>query len=89
MTRTWLRTQPVQRRFPSASFVGNPNYFDPKEETSFEASFNAFSDLMKTKPQFLDQYGDQAPAHLGLGWSRELECSLDGTVARALRMLRR
>jgi beta-mannanase len=45
--------------FPLGVFVGNPNYFDSNEEASFEANFNAFSDLMKTKPQFLDQYGDQ------------------------------
>ena len=89
MTRDMAQNATGATPVPLGVFVGNPNYFDPKEETSFEASFNAFSDLMKTKPQFLDQYGDQAPAHLGLGWSRELECSLDGTVARALRMLRR
>lgn len=45
--------------FPLGVFVGNPNYYDPSEEASFEANFNAFSTLMKTKPQFLDQYGDQ------------------------------
>lgn len=45
--------------FPLGVFVGNPNYFDANEEASFEANFNTFSDLMKTKPQFLDQYGDQ------------------------------
>lgn len=45
--------------FPLGVFVGNPNYFDSNEEASFEANFNAFSTLMKTKPQFLDQYGDQ------------------------------
>ncbi|WP_426434922.1 hypothetical protein [Bradyrhizobium genosp. P] len=46
--------------FPLGVFVGNPNYFDPNEEASFEANFNAFSDLMKSKPQFVDQYGDQS-----------------------------
>ena len=45
--------------FPLGVFVGNPNYFDSNEEASFEASFNAFSTLMKTKPLFLDQYGDE------------------------------
>jgi hypothetical protein len=45
--------------FPLGVFVGNPNYFDSNEEASFEGNFNAFSDLMKTRPQFLDQYGDQ------------------------------
>jgi len=45
--------------FPLGVFVGNPNYFDSNEEASFEANFNAFSTLMKSKPQFLDQYGDQ------------------------------
>jgi beta-mannanase len=45
--------------FPLGVFVGNPNYFDSNEEASFEANFNAFSDLMKSKPQFLDQYDDQ------------------------------
>ncbi|OAF15467.1 hypothetical protein AYJ54_39515 [Bradyrhizobium centrolobii] len=45
--------------FPLGVFVGNPNYFDSKEEASFEANFNAFSTLMKSTPQFLDQYGDQ------------------------------
>jgi hypothetical protein len=45
--------------FPLGVFVGNPNYFDSNEEASFEASFNAFSTLVKTKPQFLDQYGDE------------------------------
>ncbi|MBR0692128.1 hypothetical protein [Bradyrhizobium lablabi] len=45
--------------FPLGVFVGNPNYFDPNEEASFETNFNAFSTLMKTKPEFLDQYGDQ------------------------------
>ncbi|MGY3499971.1 hypothetical protein [Bradyrhizobium sp. USDA 4471] len=45
--------------FPLGVFVGNPNYYDPSEEASFETNFNAFSDLMKTKPKFLDQYGDQ------------------------------
>ncbi|MGY8681603.1 hypothetical protein Q2941_28025, partial [Bradyrhizobium sp. UFLA05-153] len=45
--------------FPLGVFVGNPNYYDHSEEASFEANFSAFSDLMKTKPQFLDQYGDQ------------------------------
>lgn len=45
--------------FPLGVFVGNPNYYDSSEEASFEANFNAFSDLMKTRPQFLDQYGDQ------------------------------
>ncbi|MDH2404328.1 hypothetical protein QCM77_30895 [Bradyrhizobium sp. SSUT18] len=45
--------------FPLGVFVGNPNYYDSSEEASFETNFNAFSDLMKTKPQFLDQYCDQ------------------------------
>jgi beta-mannanase len=45
--------------FPLGVFVGNPNYYDSSEEASFETNFNAFSDLMKTKPQFLDQYSDQ------------------------------
>ena len=45
--------------FPLGVFVGNPNYFNSNEEASFEANFNAFSTLMKSKPQFLDQYGDQ------------------------------
>lgn len=45
--------------FTVGVFVGNPNYFDANEEASFEANFNTFSDLMKTKPLFLDQYGDQ------------------------------
>lgn len=45
--------------FPLGVFVGNPNYYDMGEEASFETNFNAFSDLMKTKPQFLDQYSDQ------------------------------
>ncbi len=45
--------------FPLGVFVGNPNYYDSSEEASFEANFNAFSTLMKTTPQFLDQYGDQ------------------------------
>ncbi|WBL80352.1 hypothetical protein I3J27_07995 [Bradyrhizobium xenonodulans] len=45
--------------FPLGVFVGNPNYYDPSEGASFEINFNAFSDLMKTRPQFLDQYGDQ------------------------------
>jgi hypothetical protein len=45
--------------FPLGVFVGNPNYFDSNEEASFEANFKAFSTLMKSKPQFLDQYGDQ------------------------------
>ncbi|KWV58558.1 hypothetical protein AS156_33760 [Bradyrhizobium macuxiense] len=45
--------------FPLGVFVGNPNYFDSNEEASFEANFNAFSTLMKTTPQFLDQYGDE------------------------------
>jgi hypothetical protein len=45
--------------FPLGVFVGNPNYFNSNEEASFEANVNAFSTLMKSKPQFLDQYGDQ------------------------------
>lgn len=45
--------------FPVGVFVGNPNYYDANEEASFEVNFNAFSDLMKSKPQFLDQYADQ------------------------------
>ncbi|OAF16729.1 hypothetical protein [Bradyrhizobium neotropicale] len=45
--------------FPLGVFVGNPNYFDSNEEASFEANFSAFSTLMKSKPQFIDQYGDQ------------------------------
>lgn len=40
--------------FPLGVFVGNPNYYDLPEEASFETNFNAFSDLMKTKPTFLD-----------------------------------
>ncbi|MBR0932333.1 hypothetical protein [Bradyrhizobium jicamae] len=52
--------------FPLGVFVGNPNYYVASEEASFEASFNAFSSLMKSKPQFLDQYGNQ---HLPIsGW---------------------
>ena len=45
--------------FPLGVFVGNPNYSNSNEEASFEANFNAFSTLMKSKPKFLDQYGDQ------------------------------
>ncbi|KJC62753.1 hypothetical protein UP10_00820 [Bradyrhizobium sp. LTSPM299] len=45
--------------FPLGVFVGNPNYYDASEEVNFEANFNAFSNLMKAKPLFLDQYGDQ------------------------------
>lgn len=45
--------------FPVGVFVGNPNYYDATEEASFERNFNAFSTLMGSKPQFLDQYADQ------------------------------
>jgi hypothetical protein len=59
MTRDMAQNATGATPVPRGVFVGNPNYFDPKEETSFEANFNACSDLIKTKPQFLDQYGDQ------------------------------
>ncbi|MGY3238660.1 hypothetical protein ACVMAJ_005550 [Bradyrhizobium sp. USDA 4448] len=39
--------------------VGNPNISNPTEEAAFEANFTAFSNLMGTKPQYLDQFGDQ------------------------------
>lgn len=45
--------------FPLGVFVGNPNYYSSSEEASFETNFNAFSTLMRAKPQFLDQYADQ------------------------------
>ena len=45
--------------FPLGVFVGNPNYYDLTEEATFESNFNAFSNLMGAKPQFLDQYADQ------------------------------
>src|SRR6266545_2287916 len=44
---------------PLGVFVGNPNYYDLTEEATFESNFNAFSNLMGAKPQFLDQYADQ------------------------------
>ena len=69
--------------FPLGVFVGNPNYFNSNEEASFEANFNAFSTLMKSKPQFLDEYGDQRlPVSQWVGQT-ELECGLDGAVARS------
>src|ERR1700744_1366327 len=40
--------------------VGNPNADSPSEEAAFEANFNAFSALMGTKPQYLDQFGNQS-----------------------------
>jgi hypothetical protein len=74
--------------FPLGVFVGNPNYFDSNEEASFEANFNAFSDLMKTKPQFLDQYGDQRlPIS---GWVGQASWNAASMARRpCLKMLRR
>ncbi|WP_426434887.1 Ig-like domain-containing protein [Bradyrhizobium genosp. P] len=50
---------PPATPFALGVFVGNPNYYVASEEATFEANFNAFSTLMGTKPQYLDQFGDQ------------------------------
>ncbi|MBR0934952.1 Ig-like domain-containing protein [Bradyrhizobium jicamae] len=39
--------------------VGNPNISNPTQQASFEANLNAFSSLMGSGPQYLDQFGDQ------------------------------